>query len=106
MFMKIFIYEFNKRIDDIKYHRRNKSFFACYEKENNQFLDVMISIFEIYFNFYQLINFLDNQWSVKQGTLREAWTHDQNCNKQECRINYIIILLKKITKGLKDKILK
>jgi len=36
----------------------------------------MISIFEIYFNFYQLINFLDNQWSVKQGTLREAWTHD------------------------------
>ena len=32
---------------------------------------------------------------MMQGTSREAWTIDQNCNKQEFRINKIIMLLKK-----------
>jgi len=31
----IFIYEFNKRIDDIKDHIINNSFFVCYEKDNS-----------------------------------------------------------------------
>ena len=30
----IFICELNKRIDEIKIHSMNNSFFVCYEKEN------------------------------------------------------------------------
>ena len=41
-----------------KDHRRNNSFFVCYEKENKQFLDIMISILKLYSNLYQLINSL------------------------------------------------
>jgi hypothetical protein len=35
MFIKKFIYEFNKRIDDIKYHRKNNSFLYAMKKKIN-----------------------------------------------------------------------
>jgi hypothetical protein len=35
---KIFIFEFNKRIDDIKYHRKNNSFLYAVKKINSSWI--------------------------------------------------------------------
>jgi hypothetical protein len=35
MFIIFLIYEFNKRIDDIKYHRKNNSFLYAMKKKIN-----------------------------------------------------------------------